>query len=79
MSLCVNATNLGMTQEPGEPFHAGNPGGKSIWFTWTAPSAGQVTLTTAGTPFNTLLAVYVGANPSNLTWIASDNASGGVR
>ena len=25
------------TKEPGEPNHGGNPGGKSVWWSWTAP------------------------------------------
>jgi hypothetical protein len=71
----VQATNVGMTKEVGEPFHAGNPGGKSIWWQWTAPSSGQVTLSSAGSAFNTLLAVYTGSAVSSLTWVASDNNS----
>jgi hypothetical protein len=74
----IVSSNVGMTKEPGEPFHAGNPGGKSIWWHWTATSARQVNLTTAGTPFNTLLAVYTGTKVSALTPIASDSNSGGV-
>ncbi|MGN6385482.1 MAG: PPC domain-containing protein, partial [Verrucomicrobiota bacterium] len=58
--------------------HAGNPGGKSIWWNWVAPANGNVTLTTAGSAFNTLLAVYTGDSVSNLSYIASDNNSGGV-
>ena len=77
-STDVTSSNVGMSKEPGEPNHAGNPGGKSIWWRWTAPGSGAVTLTTAGTPFNTLLAVYTGSDVANLTWIASDNASGGL-
>jgi hypothetical protein len=74
----IVSSNVGMTKEPGEPYHAGNPGGKSIWWHWTASSSRQVNLTTAGTPFNTLLAVYTGAKVSALTPIASDSNSGGV-
>ncbi len=32
-------TNIFATKEPGEPNHAGNQGGKSLWWTWTAPTA----------------------------------------
>jgi large repetitive protein len=77
-SATIISANVGMSKETGEPNHAGNPGGKSIWWRWTAPSSGEVTLTTAGTPFNTLLAVYTGNAVTNLTRIASDNASGGT-
>ncbi len=74
-SASVVRTNLGFTKESGEPFHAGNPGGKSIWWRWVAPASGDFTLSTAGTPFNTLMAVYTGTTVSSLTHIASDNNS----
>jgi hypothetical protein len=74
-SASVTRTNLGFTKEPGEPFHAGNPGGKSIWWRWVAPTSGDFTLSTAGTAFNTLLAVYTGTSVSSLTHISSDNNS----
>jgi len=45
------------TKEPGEPAHAGNDGGASIWYSWTAPSTGNVTITTEGSSFDTLLGV----------------------
>jgi hypothetical protein len=77
-SATILSSNVGMTKEPGEPNHAGNPGGKSIWWRWTALSSHEVTLTTAGTPFNTLLAVYTGNSVSALTHIAADSNSGGV-
>lgn len=77
-SATIVSSNVGMTKETGEPNHAGNPGGKSIWWRWTANSSREVTLTTAGTPFNTLLGVYTGNNVAALARIASDSNSGGV-
>lgn len=71
----VQATNVGFTKEPGEPFHAGNPGGKSIWWRWTAPGSGPVTVSTVGSTFNTLLAVYQGNSVNQLTLQTSDNNS----
>lgn len=75
LNTTVFGTNVGMSKEPGEPMHAGNPGGKSIWWRWTAPASVLVDLSTAGSSFNTLLAVYTGMTVSNLTWVASDNNS----
>jgi hypothetical protein len=46
----VNANNSGATTEPGEPEKTGNPGGSSIWYTWTAPASGRVTLSTNNIP-----------------------------
>jgi hypothetical protein len=46
----INANNYAASDEPGEPDKMGNPGGSSIWYTWTAPSAGRVTLSTNNIP-----------------------------
>jgi hypothetical protein len=73
----VRGQNRGATSEPGEPLHAGKPGGKSVWYTWTAPVTGVVTLRTSGSTFNTLLAVYTGSILSNLVVVASDQNHGG--
>lgn len=43
-------SNLGATKEAGEPDHLGNPGGSSIWYSWTAPASGRVTLSTNEVP-----------------------------
>lgn len=64
------------TREVGEPHHAGNIGGRSVWWYFDAPADGVLQLTTAGSTFDTLLAVYSGTNVSNLTPIGSnDDAS----
>ncbi|HWY77035.1 MAG TPA: S8 family serine peptidase, partial [Verrucomicrobiae bacterium] len=72
----VSGTTVGATKEPGEPNHAGNAGGKSIWYSWTAPEAGTFSLDTVGSSFNTLLAVYTGNAVNALTPIASNVGSG---
>lgn len=69
-------SNVGATKESGEPSHAGNAGGKSVWWTWTAPKTGIVTVDTIGSDFNTLLAVYTGSAVASLTPVASDDDSG---
>jgi hypothetical protein len=76
-SVTTNGVNVSASKEAGEPNHAGYSGGRSVWWTWTAPVAGTVTLDTIGSSFNTLLAVYTGSAVTNLTTIASDNDSGG--
>jgi hypothetical protein len=63
----------GATKEPGEPNHAGNAGGRSIWFTWTAPLTGATTFKTSGSSFDTLLGVYSGSSVSALTAVASND------
>jgi hypothetical protein len=61
------------TKEPTEPNHAGDRGGASIWFSWTAPYSGVVTFATANTDVDTLLAVYTGAAVGSLTRVAAND------
>jgi|GEM_PF-2414602 len=50
--------NRGATREELEPLHAGKVGGHSVWVRWTAPADGTMRLSTRGSSFDTLLAVY---------------------
>ncbi len=43
--------NTGATAEPNEPSHAGFAATNSIWFRWTAPTSGEITLDTIGSDF----------------------------
>ena len=69
----VAANNRTATREEGEPNHAGNFGGRSLWWKWVAPISGQVQVSTKGSPTDTLLAVYTGQIRSNLTLIAEND------
>jgi hypothetical protein len=73
----TSGTNIRATKESGEPNHAGNAGGASIWYNWTAPASGSVTIDTIGSTPDTLLGVYTGSSVGSLTTIASDDDSGG--
>jgi Fibronectin type III domain len=68
----------GATKEPGEPNHAGNSGGRSVWYSWTAPANGSWSLDTAGSSFTALLAVYTGNSLKNLSIVASNKTSLGT-
>jgi hypothetical protein len=48
--ISTNASNAGAIKELGEPNHLGNPGGSSIWYSWTAPASGRVTLSANEVP-----------------------------
>jgi hypothetical protein len=76
----ATGSSVGATKEAGEPNHAGKTGGASIWYQWQAPSSGSVTITTAGSNFDTLLGVYTGSSVGALTTIAGndDDPGGGV-
>lgn len=69
----ATGTNTGATKEPDEPDHAGNAGGRSVWWSWTSPSDGRVSFDTFGSDFDTLLAVYTGSAVNALTLVASDD------
>jgi thiol-disulfide isomerase/thioredoxin len=72
-NIVVTGSSVGATKEPGEPNHAGNAGGASVWWSWTAPSAGTVTITTARSSFDTVLGVYTGSSVSSLSMVASND------
>ena len=76
LNATIQSHNIGATFQAGEPRHAGSPGGRSIWWTWTAPASGTVNLTTAGSDFDTLLAVYTGSALNALQSVGSDDDSG---
>jgi hypothetical protein len=66
--------NIGATNEVGEPAHALNQGGRSVWFKWVAPAKGVLTVRTSTFgSFDALLGVYVGPNVANLRAIAESD------
>ncbi len=68
----IAGNNSAATKEAGEPHHAGNPGGASVWWRWTAPATGIATFDTRQSAIDTLLAVYTGNSVDALTMVASD-------
>jgi subtilisin family serine protease len=69
----VTVSNTNATKEVGEPNHAGNAGGKSVWWTFQPPADGVLTLSTTNSTFDTLLGLYTGTVVSNLTTIAAND------
>jgi hypothetical protein len=53
--------------------HAANAGGRSVWWQWTAPGSGIVSLDTKGSVFDTTLGVYQGSALASLTVVASSD------
>ncbi|HEV2836081.1 MAG TPA: NF038122 family metalloprotease, partial [Pyrinomonadaceae bacterium] len=74
----VNGTNVGATRESGEPNHSPDNGGgnRSIWFSWQALGSGNVTFTTAGSGFDTVMGIYTGNSVGSLSTVgkADDNS-----
>jgi probable HAF family extracellular repeat protein len=68
------ATNRLATKEPGEPDHAGNLGGASVWY--GIPARQQATATWVSiddSSFDTTLAVYTGSSVDALTLVAAND------
>lgn len=76
-SATVFGTNLDATAEAGEPINFS--GGKSVWWTWTAPSGGTVVIDTFGSDFDTTLALYIGSTVSTLTRLTRNDDAVGVQ
>ncbi|MEA2204383.1 MAG: hypothetical protein QOE77_1159, partial [Blastocatellia bacterium] len=77
----VNGSNVNATRETGEPSHdpAGSTGGGSLWYQWQAPVSQSVTITTAGSDFDTVMGIYTGSSLGGLTVIGkSDDVQDGV-
>lgn len=65
--------NTNATKQTGEPNHADNAGGRSVWWRWTAPAAGPVTIDLRGSYFDTTLGVYTGTTVNSLATIVSND------
>ncbi len=75
----VTGSNVSATAETGEPFHAGRTGARtSVWWSFRPAASGSITITTAGSSFDTVLAVYTGSSVGGLSAVASNDDSGGA-
>jgi hypothetical protein len=70
-TVTTTGTNVSATKETNEPSHAGNAGGKSVWYSWKATTTGAVQIDTSGSDFDTLLAAYTGSSVSALTAVTN--------
>ena len=70
----VMGENVGATKETGEPNNPDSPTStRSVWYQWTAPSTGSVTVDTLGSSFDTVLAVYSGSSFGTLGLLGSND------
>jgi hypothetical protein len=69
----VSGDNSLATTQAGEPMHAGEPDGHSVWFRYTATKAGVVTFDTCNSNFDTVLAVYTGTSLTALTPVVAND------
>lgn len=76
-SLLLQVTNTGATRELNEPQHFSTPTSNSVWYTWTAPSAGGVVVAVTNNDFTVsspVLAVYTGSTLASLVRQSSNSA-----
>ncbi len=79
----ITGSTANATREVGEPTPLpvwGNSG-SSIWYSWTATDTGMLSVSTAGSNYDTMLAVYTGSAVEALTGLpngANDDAGGGL-
>lgn len=71
--VSTTGNNATATAETGEPAHAGNTAVKSLWWQWRATAFGRLTVSTAGSNFDTTLGIYTGTGVANLTEIGSSD------
>jgi hypothetical protein len=72
----VVGSNVGATWESNEPYHWQTTGTQSVWWRWQAPLSGTVTISTAGSSFDTILAAYTGTSLSGLSLMANNDDYG---
>ncbi len=71
------ANNAIATRQAEDPNVNGRRLEDSVWVSWTAPTNGILTLSTLGSDFDTVLAVYSGLKLSELAPIVNDDESAG--
>lgn len=59
----VSGSNVGASKEAGEPNHAGNVGGASLWYRFSGQSGGEIQISTLGSAIDTIVAVYAYSGP----------------
>ena len=65
--------NLTATKQAGEPNHTGNPGGASVWYRLRLNHDGILRISTRGSNFDTLLAVYRGPDVRHLVLVRQND------
>jgi subtilisin family serine protease len=78
-STQTTGTNVFATTEVNEPRNPSASGGRSVWWSWTAGSGGEVTISTSGSDFDTTLAVYRGNDLAGLVLMGSNDDANGLQ
>jgi outer membrane protein assembly factor BamB len=75
MPFAVNGSTLNASVEGGEPNPAGDSGGHSVWYKWTAPATGRFQLAAFSTQADMIAAVFTGSTLGNLSLVAFNDNS----
>jgi len=70
-NLTLTAFNVGATREPNDP----SPSGFSVWFTWTAPYDGALSIDTSASSITAFVGVYTGTSLIDLQQMMTFNGS----
>lgn len=75
----TDVDNRDATKEAGEPDPGGFEGGRTVWYSWTAPEDGLVSVDNCTFEHSDAgIAVYTGTAVSELTEVASNAGAGGL-
>lgn len=69
----TTCSSVGATLEKGEPRHYAGCSDATVWWKWTAPSDGPMTVDTKGSSFDTIMAVYTGTDVSHLDLVDNND------
>jgi hypothetical protein len=72
----LTGTNVGATKQAGEPNHASNGAGHSVWYRWVANEQ-RVEVDSCGSAISTVVGVYTGAAVNALTRISDGTGCAG--
>jgi thiol-disulfide isomerase/thioredoxin len=75
-TVASTGSNAGATRQADEPWHNGSSTGRSVWWSWEAQEKGFLTVSTEGSSFDTVLAIYTGDTLSGLVEVAYDDDGG---
>ena len=76
----TSGTNEFASSESGEPINpSGAAGGRTVWWSWTAPFTGSTTITTIGSNYDTTLAIYEGNSLGGLSLLGANDDSSGLQ
>lgn len=70
--VTASALTLAATRESGERDHLGLGGTHSVWWSWTAPSNGQLSADVSRSGFTPILAVYSGGTLDSLSEVGGN-------